>query len=102
MVKDCWVFYITGGWDTSALDPGAWYNIVCEGDCRFMTALVREGEKVVENKQRKREAEEANKVEFVSGVMVGSLRRFRAALIGPTQGLPKQRRLRRSGSLRML
>ena len=33
--------------------------------------------------------EEADKVEVASGVTVASLRRFRAALIGPTQGLSK-------------
>ena len=40
-----------------------------------------------------REAEEADKVEVAPGVIVASLRRFRTALIGPTQGLPKRRRL---------
>ena len=39
------------------------------------------------------EAEEADKVEVAPGVTVASLRRFRTALIGPTQGLPKRRRL---------
>ena len=24
------VFGITGDWSTTALDPGAWYNIVCD------------------------------------------------------------------------
>ena len=95
MVKDFRVFGITGDWSTSALDPGTWYNVVCKGDCRFMTALVREEEKAADSRQRKREAEEASKVEFVHGVLIASLRRFRAAVIGPTQGLPKQRRLRR-------
>ena len=37
--------------------------------------------------------EEADKVEVASGVALASLRRFRAALIEPTQGLPKRRRL---------
>ena len=54
-----------------------------------------EKEKASENRQRKREAEEANKVEVASGVTVESLRRYRAALIRPTQGLPKRRPLRR-------
>ena len=44
-------------------------------------------------RQKKREAEEADKVEVAPGVTVASLRRFRTALIGPTQGLPKRRRL---------
>ena len=58
-----------------------------------MAAWVKEEEKVFEHRQRKREAEEADKVEVAPGVTVASLRRFRAALIGPTQGLPKRRRL---------
>ena len=33
------------------------------------------------------------KIEVAPGVTVASLRRFRTALIGPTQGLPKRRRL---------
>ena len=37
--------------------------------------------------------EVADKVEVAPGVTAASLRRFRAALIGPTQGLPKRRRL---------
>ena len=32
-------------------------------------------------------------LEVVPGVTVASSRRFKAALIGPTQGLPKRRRL---------
>ena len=43
--------------------------------------------------KQKGEAEEADKVEVAPGGTVASLRRFRAALIGPTQGLPKRRRL---------
>ena len=46
------------------------------------------------NPQRKREAEETDKVEDLRGVTVESLRRLRAALIGLIQGLPKRRRLR--------
>ena len=46
------------------------------------------------HRQRKREAEdEPDKVEVAPGVTVASLRRFRAALIGLTQGLPKRYRL---------
>ena len=60
-----------------------------------MTARVREEEKASENRQRKREAEEADKVEAASGVTVGSSRRFRAALVGPSQELAKRRQLRR-------
>ena len=40
---------------------------------------------------RKRDAEEADKVEVALAVTVASLRRFRAALIGSTEGLPKRR-----------
>ena len=53
---------------------------------------MKEEEKASEHRQRKRKAE-ADKVEVAPGVTVASLRRFRAALIGPTQGLPKRRRL---------
>ena len=48
-----------------------------------------------ENRPRRGEAEEADKVEDAPRVTVGSLRRFRVALIGPTQGPTKRRRLRR-------
>ena len=41
----------------------------------------------------KERSEEADKVEVAPGVTVASLRRFRAALIGLTQGLTKRRRL---------
>ena len=54
-----------------------------------MCAWVKEEEMASEHQQMKREAEEADKVEIAPGVTVVSLRRFRAALIGPTQGLPK-------------
>ena len=49
--------------------------------------------KGVRAQQREREAEEADKVEVAPGVTVASLRRYRAALVGPTQGIPKRRRL---------
>ena len=58
-----------------------------------MAARMKEEEKASEQRQRKREAEEANKVEVAPGGTVASFRRFRAALIGPTQGLPERRRL---------
>ena len=64
-----------------------------EGGCRFMAAWAREEENASNQRQKKREAEEADKVEVAPGVTVASLRRFRTALIGPTQGLPKRRRL---------
>ena len=56
-----------------------------------MAAWVKEEENSSEHWQRKREAEETDKVEVAPGVTVASLRRFRAALMGLTQGLPKRR-----------
>ena len=53
-----------------------------------MAAWVRE-------EKMKGEVEEADKIEAAPAVTVGSLRRFRAALIEPSQGLPKRHRLRR-------
>ena len=79
------LFGVTGDWRTAALDPGAWYNIVHEGGCRFMAAWVRKEENASNQRQKKkREAEEADKVEAAPGVTVASLRRFRTTLIGPT------------------
>ena len=89
------LFGVTEGWRTAALDPGAWYNKVHEGGCRFMAAWVREEENASNQRQKKREAEEADKVEDAPGVTVASVRHFRTALIGPTQGLTKRRRLYR-------
>ena len=93
MAGDFQLFGITGDWNTAALDPGAWYSTVRDGGCRIMAAWVNEEEKASEYRQRKREAVEADKVEVAPGVTVASLRRFRAALIGPTQEFPKRRRL---------
>ena len=59
------MFIATGDLSIAALDPGAWYSTVSEGGCRFMAAWKREEEKASENRQR--EAEEADKVEVVSG-----------------------------------
>ena len=73
-----------GGLEHSALDPEVWYSAVREGGCRFMAAWVKEEEKASEHRQIKRETEETDKVEVAPGVTVTSLRRFRAALIGPT------------------
>ena len=55
-----------------------------------MAAWVGEEEKASEHQQRKIEADDADKVEIAPGVTVARLRRFRAASIGPTQGLSKQ------------
>ena len=86
VADDLRLFGVTGDWKTAALDPGAWYNTVQEGGCRFMAAWVREEENASNQRQKKRDAEEADKVEVAPGVTVASLRRFRTALIGPTQG----------------
>ena len=88
MADDLRLFGVPGDWRTAALDHGAWYNKVHEGGCR-----AREEETASNQRQKKREAEEADKVEVAPGVTVASLRRFRTALIGPTQGLPKRRPL---------
>ena len=48
-----------------------------------------------EEEGKSEEAEGTNKIGVAPGVTIASLRWFRAALIRPTQGLPKQRRLRR-------
>ena len=58
-----------------------------------MAAWMKEEENSSNQRQKKREAEEADKVEVAPGVTVANLRRFRAALIGPAQGLTKRRRL---------
>ena len=52
-----------------------------------MAAWAREEEKRCETRQRKRKADEADKVEVAPGVTVKTLRRFRVALIRPTEGL---------------
>ena len=92
-VADDRLFGITGDWSTAALDPGVWYSTGHERGCRFKAAWVKEEENASKHRQKKRDAEEADKVEVAPGVTVASLRRFRAAMIGPTQGLPKRRRL---------
>ena len=56
-----------------------------------MAAWVKEEENASNQRQKKREVEEADKVEVAPGVTVASLGRFRAPLIGATQGLPKRR-----------
>ena len=100
MAGDLRLFGITGDWNTAALDPGVWYSTFREGGCRVMAAWVKEEEKASGHRQRKREVEEAGKVEVAPGVTVASFKRFRAALIGPTQGLPKRRRLCRWRNLK--
>ena len=51
-------------------------NIVHEGGCRLMAAWAREEENSSNQRQEKREAEEADKVEVAPGVAAASLRRF--------------------------
>ena len=87
VVDDLRLFGITGDWSTAALDPGVWYSVVHERGCRFMAAWVKEEQNASDQRQKKREAEEADKVKVAPGVTVASLRRFRSALIEPTQGL---------------
>ena len=70
------LFGITGDWSTAALDPGVWYSTVHEGGCRFMAAWVKEEENASKHRLRKRDADEADKVEVAPGVTVASLRRF--------------------------
>ena len=48
---------------------------------------MREEENASNQRQKKREAEEADKVEVAPGVTVASLRRFRTALIQPKDSL---------------
>ena len=93
--NDLRLFGITEDWSTAALDPGMWYSAEHKRGCRFMAAWVKEEENASSHRQKKREAEEADKVEVevAPGVTVASLRRFRAALIGSTQGFTKRRRL---------
>ena len=95
MAEDRRLFGIARDWSTAALDLEVWRSTVHEGGCRFMAAWMGGEEKASVHRQRKREAEEADKVEVAHGVTAASSRRFGAALIGPTQGLPKRRRLYR-------
>ena len=51
MADDLRLFGVTGDRRSAALDPGAWYNKVHEGGCRFMAALARE-EEIVSNQRQ--------------------------------------------------
>ena len=62
MAEDCQLFGIAGDWSTAANDSGVWYSTVREGGCRFMAAWINEEEKASEHRQRKREAEEAERL----------------------------------------
>ena len=87
MAEDLRLFGITGD-SNAALDPGAWYCTVRKEGYKSM---VTKEMKASEHRQRKREAEYADKVEVAPGLTVASLRRFRVALIGQTRGLSKRR-----------
>ena len=80
-----------GGPPQVILASGTAQNV--KGGCRFMAAWVNKEEKSSKHQQRKMELEEVGKIEVAAGVTVASLRRFKAPLIGPTQGLLKRRRL---------
>ena len=63
-----------------------------EGASRFLIAWRKEEraakettaeDRAAENRQRKREAEDAERVVLAPGVTAAKLRRFRAALVGP-------------------
>ena len=56
--------------------------------------------KSVRNLQRTRGEKEANKIKAATGMTVENLRRFKEAMIRPTQQLPERLRLRRYGSVR--
>ena len=87
-VKDVRAFGIGGDWKAAALERGAWDDIVIKS-----VGWKEEEESVAITRQRKREAEEADKVVVVSGVTVGQLRSFRSALLGPSLPPLKRRRL---------
>ena len=67
VTDDLQLFGITGDWGTAALDPGVWYSAVHEEGCRFMAAWVKEEENTSNKRQKKRETEEADKVEVAPG-----------------------------------
>ena len=75
MAQNYWECRITRAWSTAPLDPGVWYDAVCERGCRCMVAWVTGEENTPENQLRKREeAEDVEMVEVVPGVVVKRLR----------------------------
>ena len=84
MAEDVRAFGIGGDWKAAALEREAWGDTVIEGGRRFMAEWRKEEESAVITRQRKREAEEADNIVVASGVTVGQLRHFRAALLGPS------------------
>ena len=92
VAKDVRTFGIRGDWRTAALERGAWDDIVIEWGRRFIAGWRKEEESAAITRQRKREAEEADKIFVASGVTVEQLKRFRAALLKPSLA-PLKRRL---------
>ena len=93
MAEEVRAFGIGGEWKVAPLERGAWDDTVIEGSRRFMAGWREEKENAAITRQRKREAEEADKVVVASGVTVGQLRRFRAALLEPSLAPLKRRPL---------
>ena len=93
VAKDVWAFGIGGDWKAASLEWGAWDDTVMEGGRRYMAKWREEEECAAITRQRKREAEETGNVIVASGVTVGQLRRFRAALFGSSLSPLKRRRL---------
>ena len=97
VAKDVWALAIGGDWKAASLEWGAWDDTVMEGGRRSMAKWREEEESAAITRQRKRGAEEADKVFVASGVTVGvtvgQSRRFRSALLGPSSAPLKRRRL---------
>ena len=73
-----WCVWYHGGLEyrRTVLDSGVRYNTVCEEGCSFVAARVRDEKKASETRQRKREAEEVDKVEVAPEVTIGRLETF--------------------------
>ena len=93
VAEDVQAFGIGGEWKAAALERGAWDDTVIEGGRRFMAGWREEEKSAAITRQRKREAEEADRVVVASGGTVGQLRRFRAALLRRSLAPLKRRRL---------
>ena len=64
IVEDRRVFDITGDWSTAALDPVVWHSTVCEGECRFMVAWVREEKKASRTRQTREKRKRRTRLKF--------------------------------------
>ena len=96
MVEDGRVFGVTRDWSTAALNPGVRYSAVCESGyqvCVYGSVGKGRGKFVRNPAERKREADEADKVKVATWCDRSKLETFRAMLIGPNQRLPKRRLL---------